>query len=466
MKKNKYKQPNILFIYLDDLGYGDPTCINAASKIPTPNIDRIAKEGIVFTDAHTPAAICGPSRYGVMTGRYPWRRGERGSGNGDKHQDLFMERDRLTMASLLKEAGYNTAQIGKWGIRHNYSEAVKPGCPFTEIDSYDFPNKRLLGSQLVGFNYSWCMTWLADCETKHQFENGLPVDPEWRTRVSDPYRWLPDSTDKAVEYIEVSTGKHENAIFNIDKEKPFFMYFDPPSPHEPIVPNKEFVGKSGAGLYGDFVMEIDHCIGQLLNALDACGLTENTIIIFSSDNGPEQICYERIRKYSHYSMGNWRGVKRDTWEGGHRLPLLVRWPSIVKPGRVVDNLVCLTDLLATTADIIEHPLPANAGEDSVSILPILKGDTISTSLRENVIHHTPQGSFAIRLGDWIYIDHPTGDCNKEPDWFRKERGVIPHDLSAELYNLKEDPSQRKNLYAEYPQRATKMKTMLKNIRRG
>lgn len=457
---NGATRPNILFIYLDDLGYGDLSCFNSNSQIQTPNIDRIAEEGIAFTDAHTAAAICGPSRYGLMTGRYPWRRGEGGAGNGEKFRDLFLEKGRVTVASLLKEEGFNTAQMGKWGIRHDYSAAVKPGMEPGHIEAYDFPNRRLLGSQLVGFDYSWVMTHLTGKgETKHQFENGLPVDPEWRTRPSDPYRWLPDSARKVVEYIETYAGNQEYPEFHQDREKPFFIYWDPPSPHEPIVPNREFTGKSGAGAYGDFVMEIDHWIGQMLEAIDQCGLAENTMVVFSSDNGPETTCYERARKYRHYSMGELRGVKRDTWEGGHRLPLLVRWPGIVDSGRRSDELICLTDWLATFADLLGRQLPDDAGEDSISFLPLLQ-DKNAESMRQTIIHHTPRRQFAIRNKQWLYIDHKTGDANAEPEWFRNERGVKPHDEHCELFNLERDPRQTTNVSQEYPELANDLKLLL------
>jgi len=455
------KHPNILFIYLDDLGYGDLSYFNSNSKIQTPNIDRIANEGVAFADAHTPAAICGPSRYGLMTGRYPWRRGEGGTENGAKFRDLFLEKGRVTIASLLKEHGYNTAQMGKWGIRHDYSASVKPGMEPGHIEAYDFPNKRLLGSQLVGFDYSWVMTHLTDeGETKHQFENGLPTDSEWRTRPSDPYRWLPDSATKVVEYIETFAGERDYPAFNQNPQRPFFIYWDPPSPHEPVVPNKEFVGKSGAGAYGDFVLEIDHYIGRMLDALEEAGLAESTMVVFSSDNGPEWTCYERAREYGHYSMGNLRGIKRDTWEGGHRLPLLVRWPGVVEPGRCCDELICLTDWLATFSDLMECPLPDDAGEDSISFLPLLEGKS-SQSMRESVIHHTPGRKFAIRNREWLCIDHKTGDANVEPEWFRNERGVTPHDADCELFNLERDIQQTVNLCDEHPEKAKELQRLLK-----
>lgn len=464
-------KPNILFIYLDDLGYGDVTCYNADSKIHTPQIDRLAKEGMLFTDAHTPAAICGPSRYGLITGRYPWRRGKDGTGNGPKFRDLFIEKGRTTLASLLQSKDYNCAQIGKWGIRHNYSDAVKPGKEAGYKDSYDFPNKRLLGAQAVGFDYSWCMTHLFPApgtkeigHSKHLLENGLPINPN--LSISDPYRWLPDSAMKVVEYLGAYVGKKENPNFGINRQSPFFIYWDPPSPHTPIVPNKEFQGKSGAGDYGDFVLEIDYYVGAILDALDKLELSDNTLVILSSDNGPETFAYQRIQKHRHYSMGSLRGVKRDAWEGGHRVPLLVRWPGVIAPGRSNEALVSLTDWLATFADIAGLKLTKVAGEDSVSILPLLKGS--DEPVRESVIHHSASGKFAIRHQDWLFIDYKTGDGNngrrKEPDWFRKERRVVSYRSSAELFNLMVDPQQKYNLYNKHPEKAGELKKLLDETR--
>ena len=464
-------QPNIIFIYLDDLGYGDVTCYNPDSKIHTPHMDRLAKEGMLFTDAHTPAAICGPSRYGLMTGRYPWRRGKGGTGNGPKFRDLFIEKGRTTLASLLQSKNYNCAQIGKWGIRHNYSGAVKPGREPGHKDSYDFPNKRLLGAQAVGFDYSWCMTHLFPApgtkeigHSKHLLENGLPID--LTLSISDPYRWLPDSAMKVVECLGAYADKKDNPKFGINRQSPFFIYWDPPSPHTPIVPNKEFQGKSGAGDYGDFVLEIDHYVGAILDALEKLQLSDNTLVILSSDNGPETFAYERIQKHRHYSMGSLRGVKRDAWEGGHRVPLLVRWPGVVQPGKSCDALVSLTDWLATFADIAGLKLAKDAGEDSVSILSLLKGS--NEPVRQSVIHHSASGKFAIRHQGWLFIDYKTGDGNsgprKEPDWFRKERGVVSYRSSAELFYLKEDPQQKHNLYNKHPEKAGELKKLLDESR--
>ncbi len=457
--------PNILLIYLDDLGYGDVTCYNPESKIPTPNIDQLAKEGISFTNAHTPAPICGPSRYGLLTGRYPWRRGKGGLGNGAKFRDTFIEEGRSTLASLLKQQGYNTAQFGKWGLRHNYSKSVKSGMNPGTKDAYDFPNKRLLGPQLFGFDYSWCLTYLFPApgasiisDSKHQFENGLPVDS--LLRAKDPYKWLPESAMKVQEYIRTYAGVHNNLNFALDQEKPFFIYWDPPSPHEPIVPNKEFIGKSEAGRYGDFVYEIDYYIGMILNTLDSLDFTKNTLVIFASDNGPESTAYDRINEFNHYSMGNWRGLKRDSWEGGNRVPLIVRWSGVINPNTTDNSLICLTDIYATLSELLEVDLNNNEGEDSFSFLSLLSNKGSGTLKRTPIIYYSTKGNMGIRDGDWVLLETPNGIESREPEWFRKHRGVIEHSQKVELFNLKEDPQQLKNLSLENPEKVEELKNKL------
>lgn len=460
--------PNILFIYLDDLGYGDVSCYNARSKIQTPHIDSLATAGLIFTDAHTPASICGPSRYGLMTGRYPWRR-PGGTSNGDKWRDVFIEEGRLTIASVLKQKDYNTAQMGKWGLRHNYSDAVKPGMAPGTKDAYDFPNKSLLGSMLFGFDYAWVMThlYVPEGETsvgnaKVTFENGQPVDPE--LGLDSYHDWLPQSGAKVVEYIETYAGARTYPAFGIDDTKPFFIYWDPPSPHLPLVPNAEFVGTSDAGEYGDFVQEIDHWVGEMLDALETHGLAQNTMVVFSSDNGPENICYNLILDHGHYSMGDLRGVKQDTWEGGHRVPLIVRWPGVVQPDTTCDALVGIQDWMATIAEITGQVLPSNAAEDSVSILPLLLGQTPSAPVRESIIHHTPSGKYAIRRNGWVFIDHSTGTARSEPSWFSTERGVIPHSHPGELFDLTNDPQQTTNRYGDESALVNELKDLMSEIR--
>ncbi len=464
------KKPNILFILLDDLGYGDPQCYNPESLIPTPNINRLAKEGMRFTDAHTAAAVCGPSRYGLLTGRYPWRRGQGGAGNGKKFRDVFIEDGRETIASMLKNNGYNTAQMGKWGLRHNYSDAVKVGMKPGSKKAYDFPNKKLEGSQLFGFDYSYTQTYLFPVQgidtipgmdiisdAKMVFENSLPQDPS--LKIKNPYDLLPESAENAIDYLESYAAKIENPKFRLDKGKPFFLYWDPVGPHTPYTPLDEFRGKSKVGSYGDYVFEIDHYIGKILDKLEALGLEDNTIVIFTSDNGPDKFTYSRVQNFKHYSMGNWRGIKRDAWEGGNRTPFIIKWPGKVKPNTVNNTQFCLTDMMATFSEIVGSKLPENAGEDSFSILSLFQPDH-SKFNRPPIIYHNTKGKMGIRFDNWVYIDAPSGAVDQDPDWFKKERGVIAHHENVELFNLSEDPQQLKNMALENPKKVNQLKQRL------
>ncbi|MDX2431694.1 MAG: arylsulfatase [Bacteroides sp.] len=457
--------PNILLIYVDDLGYGDLSSYNSNSRIHTPNIDHLAGEGIMFMDAHAPAAICGPSRYGLLTGRYSWRKAD-GLSNGTTFENLRISRQRPTLATMLKEKGYNTAQIGKWGLRHNYEDALKEGEEISgdlTFSSFDFPEKKLNGSSLVGFDYSWVMTWLSkDKGAKYAFENGLPHDPEFKDY--DPHDWLPDATQKAVEYLQAYAGKKDYTPFQIDRKRPFFLYWDPPTPHEPIVPNNQFSGTSEAGDYGDFVVELDHEVGRILKALDENGLSKNTLVIFSSDNGPESIAYSRVQEYRHYSMGDWRGVKRDLYEGGTRVPFILRWPGKIQAGSVKDEPICLIDIFASLAELSGYKLPENAGEDSQSFLPLLLDQEYQVASPKPIVYHTHKGRFALREGNMLYVDAETGSQSKEPEWFYKERKVQAHGLSSELFDLSSDPQQLVNIAEENPEMVQEMKTGLEKIK--
>lgn len=461
--------PNILFLYMDDMGIGDPECYNPESLIPTPNINRLASQGVMFTDSHTPAPVCGPSRYGLITGRYPWRRGEYGFGNGKTYQGLMIEEGRQTIASILQSKGYNTAQMGKWGLKNNYDDAVKQGREPGSIDAYDFPNKRLLGANLAGFDYAYTQTHIyekegfdslqgmapvSDC--KMPFINGLPVNKD--LEPENPYNWIPNSANKVIEYIEVYGGKKENPEYGLNRSKPFFIYWDPPGPHAPYTPLPEFEGKSKVGRYGDFVYEIDHYIGKMLDALDELGLAENTIVIFSSDNGPDKYSYGRIEEFNHYGMDSWRGLKTDLWEGGNRTPFIVRWPGQIKPNTVNKHQICLTDMMATFSELVGHELAEDEGEDSFSILTLLKTGE-PTEKRPPILYNTPRRKLGIRKDEWVFLDAPSGGMN-EPDWFQEERGIEKHDQKVELFNLKTDPGQTKNLALKYPEKVDELKQEL------
>lgn len=461
--------PNILFLYMDDMGIGDPQCYNSESLIPTPNINKLAAQGVRFTDAHSAAPVCGPSRYGLITGRYPWRRGEEGFGNGKTYQSVMIEEGRETLASVLKKNGYNTAQVGKWGLKNNYNDAVKEGMEPGTIDAYDFPNRKLLGSNLIGFNYAYTQTHIyekegfdsikgmspiSDC--KMPFVNGLPVNKD--LEPENPYNWVPNSAKKVIEYMEVYGGKKENPEYGLDRNKPFFMYWDPPGPHAPYVPLPEFVGKTKVGKYGDYVYEIDHYIGKMLATLEELDLAKNTIVIFSSDNGADKYSYDRIQKFKHYGMGTWRGLKLDVWEGGNRIPFIARWPGQIKPNTINRHQFCLTDMIATFSELVGHELADDEGEDSFSILELLKnGEPIEK--RPPILYNTPRKHLGIRKDEWVFIDAPAGGKG-EPEWFINERGIKEHNQKVELFNLKNDPGQTKNVALEHPEKVKELEQEL------
>jgi arylsulfatase A-like enzyme len=263
-------------------------------------------------------------------------------------------------------------------------------------------------------------------------------------------------TGKAVRFLRDRAAK---------PSQPFFLYLALTGPHTPWVPRKEFLGRSKAGIYGDFVCEVDWAAGEILNTLDQAGLSSNTLLIFTSDNGPERYAYERIPEFGHYSMGSLRGVKRDAWEGGHRIPFLARWPGKIRAGGTSNETVCLTDLMATSAALSLAKVPDNGGEDSYNIAPALLGEKRSAPIREATVLHTANGEFAIRQGEWVFIDAKTGMNTKEPEWFRKQRGYTLHSLAGELYNLGQDLAERKNLYAERPDIVGKLKALLERYKR-
>jgi arylsulfatase A len=262
---------------------------------------------------------------------------------------------------------------------------------------------------------------------------------------------MPRLTEKVVEWIERQKGS----------ERPFFLFFPWTSPHAPIVPTREFQGKTQAGGYGDFLHQSDAHAGRVLDALEKSGFRENTIVIFSADNGPEHYAYDRIRNHRHRSMAHLRGLKRDIWEGGHRVPFIVRWPGVVKPGSVSGNLISQIDLMATIAAIVDYTLPNTAADDSYNLLPVLRA--VSTSPRTEIVHNTKADHYAVRQGSWVLIDGQTGSVTRVPEWFDRENGYAPNPHPGELYDLSIDPPQRRNLYGEQPERVAALRKLLRTI---
>ena len=465
------RKPNIVYILADDLGYGDLACQNLKSKIPTPHMDRLATQGVRFSDAHDPTAVCTPTRYGILTGRYCWRSPMKTGVLGGFSPPLIAP-DRLTVPALLKQHGYATACIGKWhlGMTWPRKDGAGKGKGAAE-NSIDFAQPITDGPCTRGFDYYFGISASLDMPpyvfiendrtvalptaTQERLKEGYvrqgPKDPDFK--LEDV---LPRFTKRATEYIAERAAGHAG--------QPFFLYLALNAPHTPIVPAEFVKGRSQAGDYGDYVVEVDWTVGEVLKALDEHRLADDTLVIVTSDNGPEVIAYARAEKYRHFSMGELRGVKRDVWEGGHRVPFLARWPGRIKPGTVCDEVICHTDLLATAAAIVGAKLPDNAGEDSYSILPALVGEKLDRPIREATVHHSATGKFAIRKGHWVLIDARSGGDNKVPEWFDAERGYKPSDQPGELYDLTQDLAERRNLYAEQPDKVRELKTLLEQYK--
>ncbi|HZZ77115.1 MAG TPA: arylsulfatase [Gemmataceae bacterium] len=467
-------RPNIVIILADDLGIGDVGCFNPKSKIATPNIDRLAKQGMRFTDAHSPSAVCSPTRYGLLTGRYPFRSPLK-KGVVAPWGAPIIEQGRLTLASMLRRLGYRTACIGKWHLGWNWAtrDGKVAASGKDKLSNVDFSKAIANGPTTKGFDYYFGVdlpNFPPYCFIENDRTVGIP-DVVSTPEINRPGPML--AGWKQVEILPEVSRRSQKYIAEAAKKKtPFFLYVPLTSPHYPVVPAKTFQNKSGVGNYGDFVMQTDAVVGEIVRALDEHGLTENTIVIFTSDNGPEVVgevgigAYERLRRYGHASMGIYRGVKRDLWEGGHRMPFVIRWPGKIAPDSTSDQTIGFTDIMATVAAITKTPLPNDAAEDSIDISAAFRGEKVK---REGLIHGSGSGKLALRQGDWVLIASPSGEDNAkksgEPDWFRKERGYTAHKQPFELFNLRDDPTQKTNRYADEMERARSMQATLEQFQR-
>lgn len=440
-------QPNIVYILCDDLGYGDVHALNPArGKIPTPNIDRLIASGMAFTDCHSGSSVCTPTRYGILTGRYAWRtRLQKGVLSG-MDQPLIAP-DRMTVASLLKRHGYATACLGKWhlGLRFGkdkWTDAIVDGPVQHGFDSF------------YGISASLDMPPFAYIDNARFTQPPTQIKTFKRTGPAakdfEAVNVVPDLVNKASDYID----SHATAA---KAGSPFFLYVAFTSPHTPLVPTPEFAGKSPLGPYGDFVMETDWAAGRVIDAIDKAGLADNTLIMFASDNGcAPYIGVHELEAKGHYPSADFRGYKSDIWDGGHRIPFVARWPGRIKPGSHSDQLVCLTDLLATSAELLGETLPPNAAEDSVSILPALLGrDT--APLREAVVHHSIDGMFAIRQGNWkLELCAGSGGWEAPKEAAALNQGLPP----IQLYDMTQDVGEQRNVEADHPAEVERLTKLL------
>ncbi len=446
------ERPNIVIVLADDLGWGDPACYNALSKIPTPNIDALAAEGMRFTDAHTPSSVCTPTRYGLLTGRYCWRTRLK-SGVLYGYAPALIEPGRATLASILKAQGYATACIGKWHLgfgdkpKTDYAQPLAPGPNSVGFDYFfGIPSSLDIDPYvLVENDHALAQPTENIPASKHQREGG---DGYWRGGLATP-------GFKHADILPTLTEKAEQFIHRQTKDHPFFLYLPLTSPHTPWVPAKAFRGLTGVGDYGDFVAQTDAALGRVLKALDTAGVAGETLVIFTSDNGSNWLPSD-IAKWGHRANADWRGQKADIWEGGHRVPFVARWPARIAAGTVSAEPVCLTDLFATVAAITGTALPADAGEDSVDILPALLGEKRAEPLRAAMVHHSIDGTFGIRRGAWKLCMGLGSHGFSVP----KKIEPKPGEPTVQLYNLESDPGETRNVAAEQPALVAELTALL------
>ncbi|MGB5555854.1 MAG: arylsulfatase [Flavobacteriaceae bacterium] len=466
--------PNIIYILADDLGYGDIATFNTNGKIATPNIDRLAADGMKFTDAHTSSAVCTPTRYSIMTGRYNWRSSLK-EGVLTGVSKALIPKTRTTVASLLKKAGYHTAVVGKWHLGWDW--ALKEGDSVAgtgwnpgDYKNIDFSRPITNGPKDLGFDFSYGHSGSLDMAPYVYVENGMPtMVPDTVTVDTGKYTWWregPTSADFIHE--EVTPNFFEKSFAYIEQkanaDAPFFLYLALPSPHTPILPTESWLGKSGLNPYADFVMQIDDFIGQLGKILAAKGITENTLVIFTSDNGcSPQADFEILGEKGHDPSAIYRGHKADIYEGGHRVPFIVKWPAKVKAGTINDATICTTDFMATCAALTGIDLSENEGEDSFSILPMLIGENSKDGFREATVHHSINGSFAIRKDQWKLIFCPDSGGWSDPKPNAKNIALPKY----QLFNLEDDPTEQNNLYGQHPELTDELeKLMVSYIENG
>ncbi len=437
------EKPNIIYILADDLGYGDVSCLNKNSKINTKNIDAIAAQGMKFTDAHSNSAVCTPTRYGVLTGRYAWRTWVQ-SGVLWSYDSMMIDKNRLTVASLLKKNGYHTAAIGKWHLGLGWQKNA--------AGQVNLLKGITAGPNDIGFDYFYGITASLDIPPYVYIENNkitaIRIDTIEGTTGKGFWREGPVGND--FKHAEVLPGFTQHAVDYIKQQsatgKPFFLYMALPSPHTPILPSKEYLGKSGTNEYGDFVLMTDDMVGKILQVVKETGIENNTLIIFTSDNGCSPAAgFDELKEAGHNPSYIFRGTKADIFEGGHHIPFIVRWPEKIRPGTINNKTICLTDFIATCANIANEKLPGNAAEDSYDLMPLFTGN--GKYQRSSTIHHSIDGNFSIRKGRWK-LEFCAGSGGwSYPTLSDLKKLQLP---AMQLYDLYDDWGEKKNVASSHP----------------
>ncbi len=482
--QQKNALPNIVYILADDLGYGDVGIYNPEAKIATPNIDALAKQGMRFTDAHTTSSVCTPSRYSILTGRYPWR-SRLSIGVLRGYSRTLIDDGQPTVASLLKTKAYRTGVVGKWHLgldwvlKDAFKDSINPKYNKENLygitndmdpNQIDFTKPPVHGPTTQGFDYSYILPASLDMPPYCYLENDrltapldsytkgnkLPGDytgPFWREGLMNTgfnfYDVLPAFTTKANDFIKKESTS----------QQPFFLYFAMPAPHTPWMPGKIYQGKSQAGDYGDYVQEVDDAVGKVLQTLDNLGLTKNTIVVFASDNGP----YWRdnfVEMYHHKAAGQFRGMKGDAFEGGHRVPLIVRYPGKIKAGTISTATTTLANFMQTCADVTGQHSAKFETEDSYSIWPILMGKSATIETQKAIVNISSKGTYDVRKGPWKLITKlGSGGFTVPSDVTPK-----PGEPIGQLYNLDNDIHEDHNLYNQYPDKVKELTDLLESIK--
>ena len=470
--------PNIVLILADDLGIGDLGCYNPASKVPTPALDQLARQGIRLTDAHSPSAVCTPTRYSILTGRYAWRsRLKKGVTRG--YSRSLIEPGRATVASLLKSKGYATACVGKWHLGFQTPDLDAPDLPFANElvppdhpQAVDFAKPLIPGPVSLGFDYFFGIPASLDMEPYLFVENDRPLEQPTETIAQSLHRrkggggfWRGGPIAPSFRHIDVLPTIAEKAVHWIGQqstENPFFLYFPLNAPHTPWLPTKKFQGRTSISHYGDFVAQVDSVVGQIVAAVRQTGQAENTLIIVTSDNGSHWPTTD-IEKWHHTANLHYRGQKADIWEGGHRVPFVASWPARIPKAAENDSTVCLVDFMATFANLVGAAIPTGEGVDSVNILPALLDKKTQQPPRTSTVHHSLDGTFAVRSGNWKLIPANLGSGG-----FSAPREVPPQQdgPQGQLYNLDDDPSEKNNLWLQHPEVVKKLTTELLQIKKS
>ncbi|MDR0332845.1 MAG: arylsulfatase [Dysgonamonadaceae bacterium] len=461
--KTEQKAPNIIFILADDLGYGDISALNPESKIITPNIDRIARNGVTFTDAHSNSSVSTPTRYGILTGRYAWRTPlKAGVLNG--YSKAMIPQDRTTMAGMLQQQGYHTACFGKWHLGWDWAN-IDAG-----IDNIDYSRPITNGPITLGFDYFYGFSGSLDMPPYVYVENDMPTALPDRLTVgnnipvgregSDGSFWREGPTGSDFDHLDCQPNLNRRVIKYIGEKarskQPFFVYYPMPSPHTPILPTEEFQGKSGLNTYADFVLMVDKMVGDIIDALEKNGILDNTILVFTADNGCSPWAdFPFLLEHGHNPNYVFRGAKADLYEGGHRVPCVVQWPARIEP-QVINQTICLIDFMATFAEISGYSLQDNEAEDSFSLLPALLDANNNELIREATVHHSINGDFSIRTGKWKLLLAPGSG-----GWSFPRPGDEPDGApSVQLYDVIADVGETVNLQDQYPEVVKELKALL------